>query len=117
MQVAKWIQVNAPRLTQVFMRTGIETLPGMSLGPRSELFHGPAAIHHRTLILDLPMRLDRLGIRVDVRGDQLFLRGQVTGDDQRHLLTEVAQEAAPGLTVHNEVTCVEVRDPGEEEQL
>lgn len=62
-------------------------------------------------------RTNELGIRVDVRGDQVFLRGQVTGDDQRHLLTEVAQEAAPGLTVHNEVTCVEVRDPGEEEQL
>ncbi|GAB1822200.1 BON domain-containing protein [Herbidospora sp. RD11066] len=62
-------------------------------------------------------RTNELGIRVDVRGDQLFLRGQVTGEEQRDLLTDVAREAAPGLTVHNEVTCVEVRAPGEEEQL
>ncbi|TKK88813.1 BON domain-containing protein [Herbidospora galbida] len=62
-------------------------------------------------------RTNELGIRVDVRGDQVFLRGQVSGEEQRHLLTDVAREAAPGLTVHNEVTCVEVRDPGEEEQL
>lgn len=62
-------------------------------------------------------RTNELGIKVDVRGDQVFLRGQVTGDDQRVKLADVAAEAAPGLTVHNEVTCVEVTEPGAEEKL
>ncbi len=62
-------------------------------------------------------RSNELGIRVDVRGDHVFLRGQVSGDTHLHLIEEVAREAAPGLTVHNEVTLVEVREPGMEEHL
>ncbi|MDF5753194.1 BON domain-containing protein [Spongiactinospora sp. TRM90649] len=62
-------------------------------------------------------RTHELGIRVDVRGDQLYLRGQVTGEDRRRMIAGVAHEAAPDLTVHNEVSVVEVRDPGEEETL
>jgi osmotically-inducible protein OsmY len=62
-------------------------------------------------------RTNELGIRVDVRGDQVFLRGQVSCDERRHGIEDVAREAAPGLTVHNEVQLLEVRDPGEEEHL
>jgi osmotically-inducible protein OsmY len=62
-------------------------------------------------------RTNELGIRVDVRGRQLFLRGTISGDQRRRLATSVAKEAAPGLEVHNELTLVEVRDPGEEEEL
>lgn len=62
-------------------------------------------------------RTNELGIRVDVRGRQLFLRGTVSGDERRRQATSVAEEAAPGLHVHNELTLVEVRDPGEEEEL
>ena len=62
-------------------------------------------------------RTTELGIRVDVRGDQLYLRGQVTGTDRRELIAEVAGEAAPGLVVHNEIDVVDVREPVEEEKL
>jgi hypothetical protein len=62
-------------------------------------------------------RTNELGIRVDVRGDQLFLRGQVTGEDHRRQIAGVAAEAAPELRLHNEITVVEVREPGEEERL
>ncbi|WP_155340385.1 BON domain-containing protein [Acrocarpospora corrugata] len=62
-------------------------------------------------------RTNELGIKVDIRGDQLFLRGQVCEDDQRDRVAEVAAETAPGLVVHNEVTCVEVGEPGEQEVL
>jgi hypothetical protein len=58
-----------------------------------------------------------LGIRVDVRGDQLFLRGQVSTDERRKMIAGVAGVAAPGLKVRNEITVVEFRDPGEEESL
>ncbi|GII59638.1 hypothetical protein Pth03_80270 [Planotetraspora thailandica] len=62
-------------------------------------------------------RTNELGIRVDVRGDQVYLRGQVPCDERRHLIEAVAREAAPGLTVHNEIRLLEVHEPGEEEHL
>ncbi|MGN9838896.1 BON domain-containing protein [Nonomuraea sp. H19] len=62
-------------------------------------------------------RTNELGIRVDIRGDQLFLRGQVSGAAQRERLSQVAHEAAPDLRVHNEVKVVDVTEPGEDEHL
>ncbi|MEV4076498.1 BON domain-containing protein [Nonomuraea fuscirosea] len=62
-------------------------------------------------------RTHELGIRVDIRGDQLFLRGQVSGTEQRERLGQVAHEAAPELHVHNEINIVEATAPGEDEHL
>ncbi|MFC4122533.1 BON domain-containing protein [Nonomuraea zeae] len=62
-------------------------------------------------------RTNELGIRVDIRGDQLFLRGQVSGAEQRELLGQVAHEAAPELYLHNEINVMEVTEPGEDEHL
>ncbi|WP_157251400.1 BON domain-containing protein [Nonomuraea typhae] len=62
-------------------------------------------------------RTHELGIRVDVRNDQLFLRGQVTGARHRAVIGQVAKEAAPGLEVHNEIQVVDAPVPGEEEHL
>ncbi|GGS93672.1 hypothetical protein GCM10010156_59950 [Planobispora rosea] len=62
-------------------------------------------------------RTNELGIRVDVRGEQLFLRGQVSCEERRGLIADVASEAAPGLVVRNELTVVDVRTPEEEEKL
>ncbi|GII76630.1 hypothetical protein Sru01_16120 [Sphaerisporangium rufum] len=62
-------------------------------------------------------RTSELGVRVDVRGDDLYLRGQVECAERRARMTDVAGENAPGLKVHNEVTVMEVRGPGEEETL
>jgi osmotically-inducible protein OsmY len=63
------------------------------------------------------VRTHELGIHVDVRGDQLFLRGEVSGSEQRDRLAEVARDAAPGLRGHNEIKVVEVTEPGEDEYL
>jgi osmotically-inducible protein OsmY len=62
-------------------------------------------------------RTAELGIRVDVRGDQVYLRGQVTSSERRRQIENVTREATPGLKVHNEITLVEVSEPGEEEHL
>jgi BON domain len=62
-------------------------------------------------------RINELGILVDIRGGQLFLRGQVACAQRRALIADVAEEAAPGLTVRNEITVLDVRDPCEEEKL
>ncbi|GII85625.1 hypothetical protein Ssi03_36150 [Sphaerisporangium siamense] len=77
--------------------------------------HYVAARVQRALAED--ERTYELGIRVDIRGDQLFLRGQVEGAERRAQVAAVAAENAPWLTVRNEVTVVEVREPGEEETL
>ncbi|MEO3870631.1 BON domain-containing protein [Nonomuraea sp. B12E4] len=62
-------------------------------------------------------RTHELGIRVDIRGDQLFLRGQVSGAEQRLRLGEVAHETAPDFHLHNEIQVVEAHEPGEDEHL
>ncbi|MGI5287510.1 BON domain-containing protein [Nonomuraea polychroma] len=62
-------------------------------------------------------RTHELGIRVDIRGDQLFLRGQVSGAEQRERLGQVAHEAAPELRLHNEIKVVDYSEPGEDERL
>ncbi|GAA3425271.1 BON domain-containing protein [Streptosporangium sandarakinum] len=62
-------------------------------------------------------RTHELGIRVVVRGDQIFLHGQVSCDERRSLIADVAGEAAPGLTVRNEIAVMDVREPGEREKL
>ncbi|WP_248958268.1 BON domain-containing protein [Sphaerisporangium perillae] len=83
--------------------------------PHYDAPHYVAARVQRALAAD--ERTYELGIRVDIRGDQLFLRGEVECEERRHLVAAVAGETAPGLKVHNEVTVVEVRGPGEEETL
>ncbi|GAA3834678.1 hypothetical protein GCM10022226_65200 [Sphaerisporangium flaviroseum] len=83
--------------------------------PHYDAPHYVAARVQRALAED--ERTYELGIRVDIRGDQLFLRGQVECHERRVLVAAVAQETAPGLKVHNEVSVVEVRGPGEEETL
>lgn len=62
-------------------------------------------------------RTHELGVRVDVRGDQVFLRGRVAGEERRLAIGRVAGEAAPGLNVRNEITVIEVARPGEDERL
>jgi len=62
-------------------------------------------------------RTNELGIKVDVHGDHVFLRGSVGSPERRHHLTEVAREAAPGTTVHNECAVVNVRAAEEDERL
>ncbi|MEV5408988.1 BON domain-containing protein [Thermopolyspora sp. NPDC052614] len=62
-------------------------------------------------------RTNELGIKVDVHGDQVFLRGRVGSVERRRHLTEVAKEAAPGAHVHNEVDVVNIRAAEEDERL
>ncbi|SEG93409.1 BON domain-containing protein [Nonomuraea solani] len=62
-------------------------------------------------------RTHELGIRVDIRGDQLFLRGEVSGFEQRERIGQVAKESVPDLHVHNEINVVEAPRPGEDEHL
>ncbi len=62
-------------------------------------------------------RTAELGVRVIVRGDDVYLRGEVACARRKAALTEVACEIAPRLPIHNEVRVVEHGAPAEVEEL
>lgn len=62
-------------------------------------------------------RAHELGIRVEVEGDDVVLRGQVASADRRRRVAQIAAEQAPGLAIRNEVSVTEVLPPEGQEQL
>jgi osmotically-inducible protein OsmY len=58
-----------------------------------------------------------LGIQVDVRGEVVYLRGEVVTEERRREVEEAARGAAEGRTVRNEVSVTPVREPDGEETL
>ncbi|TDC80653.1 BON domain-containing protein [Actinomadura sp. 7K507] len=58
-----------------------------------------------------------LGIRVDVRGDVVHLRGEVVSEERRRDVEEAARAAAEGREICNEVHVVAVAEPDGEERL
>jgi hypothetical protein len=62
-------------------------------------------------------RTNELGIRVVVRGDQVFVQGQVAADTRRERILEVVREHCPDMDVHDELTVPECDEPDGEERL
>ncbi|HVT67269.1 MAG TPA: BON domain-containing protein [Trebonia sp.] len=62
-------------------------------------------------------RTHELGVRVEVDGESVTLRGQVQGEERRRLIAQVAAAAAPGRTVINEVAVTEPLPPETPEML
>jgi hypothetical protein len=58
-----------------------------------------------------------LGIHVDVRGDAVYLRGEVVSEERRQDVEEAARAAAEGRDIHNEVSVVPSMEPTGEEHL
>ena len=58
-----------------------------------------------------------LGVRVDVDGDTVRLRGEVMSEEQRRDVEEAARAAAGGREIRNEVHVVAVDEPEGEERL
>ncbi|MBC6457940.1 BON domain-containing protein [Actinomadura sp. HBU206391] len=71
-----------------------------------------AHIHDR-----LTAEADELGIRVDIRGELIYLRGEVASAEQRRLVEDIAREMATGRRIRNEVHVVAVHEPEGEELL
>jgi hypothetical protein len=65
----------------------------------------------------LASRAHELGIRVDVRGDVVHLRGEVATEERRRAVEEAARGAAEGLEICNELHVVAVPEPEGEERL
>jgi hypothetical protein len=62
-------------------------------------------------------RTHELGVRVEVDGENVALRGEVQGEERRRLIAQVAAEAAPGRTITNEVAVTELLPPETPEML
>lgn len=62
-------------------------------------------------------RTAELGVHVRIRGDQLFLSGDVACEQRRAAVAEVAAEHADGLVLHNEVHIIRAEPPTEQEDL
>jgi hypothetical protein len=62
-------------------------------------------------------RINELGVRADVQGDVVVLRGEVAGEQRRRLIAEVAGDAAPGHQIRNEVSVSDLGPVGQEEML
>jgi BON domain-containing protein len=58
-------------------------------------------------------RTHELGIRVEVDGADVVLRGQVASEERRRLVAQVAGEQAPELRVRNEISVTELLLPPE----
>ncbi|TDD25806.1 BON domain-containing protein [Actinomadura sp. KC06] len=58
-----------------------------------------------------------LGIRVDVRGGVVHLRGEVVSEERSREVEESARDAAGGREVSNELHVVAVAEPDHEERL
>jgi hypothetical protein len=62
-------------------------------------------------------RTAELGVRVTVRGDHVMLSGDVACENRRAALEEVLHEAAPELTIFNDVRVTPAGEPEGEEEL
>jgi hypothetical protein len=62
-------------------------------------------------------RTNELGIRVLVRGDQVFVQGQVAAPGRRDAVMAVVREHCPGFQIHDELSVPECPEPEGEERL
>jgi hypothetical protein len=93
---------------------GLEILPVPAPGPppsRVETATEDASAGRLEYALATDPRTHELGVRVEMNGDIAYLRGEVASEARRERLSEVAQETAPEVTIHNQVDVMEVREP------
>jgi osmotically-inducible protein OsmY len=67
--------------------------------------------------LAMDPRTAEQGVRVKVRGDTVYLSGDVTTAQRRELLTEVVAELAPEMKIRNDVRLVPSGTPPATEEL
>lgn len=62
-------------------------------------------------------RTGELELDVRIAGGRIFLTGTVSTQERCGAVEVVVREIAPGYQVSNELSCLEVPDPGPEESL
>jgi osmotically-inducible protein OsmY len=61
---------------------------------------------------EVETRTHELGIRVDVRGDVVYLRGEVNSAERCRLIEEAARAVAGGRRIRNDVSVLSIGEPG-----
>jgi osmotically-inducible protein OsmY len=72
--------------------------------------------HIRRALAEDP-RTTEMGVRVNVRGDQVHLSGEVATEQRRTDLEQVLAEIAPEVSVSNDVRVADTREPTRREEL
>jgi BON domain len=111
----RWDRVRQETSGSAFARSFLVLLEGLGVidGPGGGDPGYLAGRIERALAED--PRTNELSVTVEVAEGVVHLRGEVAGGRRRQLIAQVAREAAPELTVRNEVSVIEVQPPGPEE--
>jgi osmotically-inducible protein OsmY len=72
--------------------------------------------HIRRALAEDP-RTAEMGVRVNVRGDQVHLSGEVATEQRRADLERVLAEVVPDAAVSNDVRVSDTREPARREEL
>ena len=72
--------------------------------------------HIRRALAEDP-RTAEMGVRVNVRGDQVHLSGEVATEQRRAELERVLADVAPEVSVSNDVRVADIREPVRREEL
>ncbi len=72
--------------------------------------------HIRRALAEDP-RTAEMGVRVNVRGDQVHLSGEVATEQRRADLERVLAEVVPDAAVSNDVRVSDSREPARREEL
>ncbi|HEY2772447.1 MAG TPA: BON domain-containing protein [Candidatus Binatia bacterium] len=67
--------------------------------------------------LAVDARVNVLDIRITVANGRVHLCGQVTTRERRAAVQRITEEVLPGLAVRNDITVIELAEPGEPESL
>jgi osmotically-inducible protein OsmY len=61
-------------------------------------------------------RTAELGIKIEVRGDVVYLRGRIMSEERRSAIVAVVREAEPEREIRDEIGVTSVHEPEEEEE-
>jgi predicted nucleotidyltransferase len=75
-----------------------------------------AVAHLRERLAEDP-RTNELDIHIERSGDRILLRGEVQAADRRAAIEQIARECFPGCTIENQVRVLDIREPGEAEEI
>jgi len=62
-------------------------------------------------------RTNKLDVKVMIAGGKIHLMGQTSTEERRQAIAAVVAEAVPDMDVRNELTVMQIGDPGQPEEI
>jgi predicted nucleotidyltransferase len=75
------------------------------------------ALSHLRQCLAEDIRTNELDIQIEQAGDRVLLRGEVTANDRRDAVAQIARECFPNAIVENQIRVLDVSEPAEGETM